>query len=60
MAHLHSRVSDSTSTFASHIHALHEEIRDKIMKNNIDYKAFANLHCRLRTFNIGDYVIVRM
>ena len=30
------------------------------MKNNADYKTFANLHRRLRTFNVGDYVMVRM
>jgi len=29
MAHHHSRVSDSASAFASHIRALHEEIREK-------------------------------
>jgi len=58
MAHHHSRVSDSTSTFASHIRALHE-IREKIMKNNSDYKVSADLHRRLRIFNVGDYVMVR-
>jgi len=57
MAHNHFRVSDSASTFASHIRALHEEIREKIMKNNTNYEAFADLHRRLRTFNEGDYVI---
>ena len=60
MAHHHFRVSDSVSAFASHIRALHEEIREKIIKNNADYKASADLHCQLRTFNIGDYVMVRM
>ena len=34
MAHHHSRVSDFASAFASHIRALHEEIGEKIMKNN--------------------------
>ena len=56
MAHHHSRVSNSASTFASHIRALYEEIREKIMKNNANYKASADLHRRLRTFNVGDYV----
>ena len=54
MTHHHFRVSDSASAFASHIRALHEEIREKIMKNNADYKAFADLHRKLRTFNVGD------
>ena len=57
MAHHHSRVSDSASAFAFHIRALHE-IGEKIIKNNADYKAFADLHSRLRTFNVGDYVMV--
>jgi len=60
MAHHHSRVLDSASIFAPHIRALHGEIRQKIMKNNTDYKASAVLHRKLRTFNIGDYVMVRM
>ena len=38
-----------------HYSALYEEIKEK---NNADYKAFANLHCRLRTFNVDDYVMV--
>ena len=56
----HSRVSDSASAFASHIRVLHEEIREKIIKNTVDYKASADLHRRLRTFNVGGYVMVRM
>jgi len=58
MARQHSRRSDSA--FISHICALYEKIRDKIMKNNIDYKAFVDLHRTLRTFNIGDYVMIRL
>jgi len=30
------------------------------MKNNADYKAYTNLHYRLRRFNVGDYVTVRL
>ena len=60
MTHHHSRVSDSALAFASHIRALHEEIREKTMKNNADYKAFVDLYRRLRTFNVEDYVIVCM
>ena len=30
------------------------------MKNNADYKASADLHHKLRAFNVGDYVMVRM
>ena len=60
IAHHHFRVSNSASAFASHIRALHEGIREKIMKNNADYKASADLHHRLRTFNVRDYMMVRM
>ena len=28
------------------------------MKNNADYKTSADLHCKLRTFNVGGYVMV--
>jgi len=59
MAYHHFRVSDSASAFASHMRALHE-IREKIMEHNADYKDSVDLHRRLRTFNIGDYVMVRM
>ena len=45
----HFRASDSASAFASHIRALHEEIREEIMNNNADYKAYVDLHHRLRT-----------
>ena len=30
------------------------------MKNNADYKPSVDLHRRLRTFNVGDYVTVRL
>jgi len=58
MAHHHFRVSDSASAFTSHIHALHKKIRKKIMKNNVNYKASADLHRKLKTFNVRDYVMV--
>jgi len=57
MAHHDFRVSGSAFVFTSHVRALHEKIRDKI---NVDYKGFVDLHRRLRTFNVGDYVMVRL
>jgi len=60
MAHYHSRVLDSASAFTFHMCALHEEIREKIMKNNADYKASVDLYRKLRKFNVGDYVLVRL
>jgi len=50
MAHHHYRVSDFASVFAYHIRALHEKIRDKIMKNNVDYKASAHYIVDYHTF----------
>ena len=42
MAH-HSKISDSAPAFVSHIRVLHEEMREKMMKDNADYKASADL-----------------
>ena len=52
IAHYHFRVSDSASAFTSHIHALHEKIRDKIIQINTDYKVSADLYHKLRIFNV--------
>jgi len=30
------------------------------MKNNVDNKASVDLHCMLRTFNVGDYVMIHL
>jgi len=60
MAHHNSRILNSTLAFASHIRARHEKIREKIMKNNADYKASADFYHRLRTFNVEDYLMVRI
>ena len=49
----HCRVSDSTSVFTSHRCALHQEIRNQIMKNNVDNKASIDLNHKLRIFNVG-------
>jgi len=54
----HSRVLGFAPAFTSHTHALHEEIRDEILKLNANSKASTNFHRRLRLVNIGDYVIV--
>ena len=60
MAYYHSRILDYASAFASHIRSLYEYIRDKKMKNNADYKAYVDLHCKFRSFNVDDYVMVRL
>jgi len=56
----HSKVSSSAFAFAYHTSALHEKIRDKIMKNNANYKASTDFHRRLKKFNVGDNVMIRL
>ena len=38
----HARVSESTTSFAYHIHKLHKEISTPIQKRNANYKAYAD------------------
>jgi len=53
MAHHHSRIQ----ILHRHLHLIYMHYMrksDKRMKNNADYKASADFHRRLRTFNVGD------
>ncbi|XP_072962671.1 uncharacterized protein [Typha angustifolia] len=52
------RLSESASTFASHIHDLHKEISNRIAQNNTNYKIRVNLRRRFKEFNVGDFVMV--
>ena len=54
----HYMVSESASTFASHMHELHKEISDRIIQNNTNCKLRDNVKKRLKTFNVGDFVMV--
>ena len=56
----HTRMSESTVPFASHIHDLHKEISTQIQKSNANYKAYADLHKKSQEFNVGDYVMVQI
>jgi len=56
----HSRVSESQSAFASHIHDLHKEISEKIQKRNAQYKSYCDLHRRHLEFNESDYIMIRI
>ena len=49
----HTRVSESATSFAYHIHKLHKEISTPIQKKNANYKAYADLFKRARDFNVG-------
>lgn len=39
------RPSESASSFAQHMHSLHEEIKRRITLNNERYKRLADSHC---------------
>ena len=54
----HMRVSKLVENFAKHIHDLHAEIRQNISLINEEYKVVADVHCRSKEFNFGDYVMV--
>ena len=57
---LHMRVYKLIENFAKHIHDLHTEIRRNISLRNEEYKLVANVHCRSKEFNVGEYVMVRI
>ena len=42
------------------MHDLHKKISDKSVQNNANYKLWANVKKRFKTFNVGDYVMVRI
>jgi len=56
----HTRVYESATPFAYHIHKLHKEINTSIQKRSANDKAYADLFKRARDFNVGDYVMVRI
>ena len=54
------RVSESASSFATHMHELHKVISDKIKQSNFDYKLRADVWRKFKTFDIGDHMMVRI
>lgn len=42
------------------MHKLHKEICDKIEHNNVNYKLRADLRMKFKTFNVGDFVMIRI
>ena len=44
----HTRVSESATSFAYHIHKLHKEISTPIQKRNANYQAYAFLFKKAR------------
>jgi len=55
----HIKVSDSELSFASHVHNLHKKVINKIAQSNANYKLWADVRKRLKTFNV-DYVMVQI
>ena len=56
----HARMSESAESYAQHIKELHKEISKKIQMSNEVYKHMANSHKRMKEFNIGDSVMVKL
>ena len=56
----HIRASTSASSFASHVHDLHKKVMDKIAQSNTNYKLQAYVRKRLKTFSVGDHVMVQI
>lgn len=52
--------SESASSFAHHIHSLHEDIRRKIILSNEHYKQSVDSHQVHREFQEGDQIMVRL
>ncbi|KAI0507337.1 hypothetical protein KFK09_013459 [Dendrobium nobile] len=53
-------ISESASSFASHMHELHKEIARQIKKSNNDYKLYANLKRKFKTFEVGESMMVQI
>ena len=56
----HARVSESAESYAQHLKDLYKEISQKIQTSNEFYKHTANLHKRLKEFNEGDLVMIKL
>ena len=50
------QVSESVSSFVSHMHKQLTEISDKIAQNNVNHGIRADDRNRLNIFNVGDFV----
>ena len=56
----HARVFESAESFAQHVRKLHKEISKKIQLCNEEYKHMADSHKRIKEFNEGDFVIIKI
>ena len=56
----HIRASVSISSFASHVHDLHKKVMNKTAQSNGNYKLRANVRKRVKTFNVGNHVMIQI
>ena len=56
----YARTSESASAFTSHLHDLHKKISNKINKSNEAYKIRADFHRKVKRFEVGDYIMIRI
>jgi len=54
------KISESASTFASHIHDLQKKISKKIQESNAYYKSYVDLYRMNLEFNEGNSVMIRI
>ncbi|WP_374695325.1 hypothetical protein ACEW7V_02415, partial [Areca yellow leaf disease phytoplasma] len=57
---IHARVSESAESFAQHIRDLHKDINQKINLSNETYKNLVNSRRRIKEFDVGDSVMIRL
>jgi len=57
---VHTRISKSAESYAQHVKDLHKEINQKIQTSNELYRHMANSHKRLKEFNEGVFVMIRL
>ena len=51
---------ESVESFAQHVRKMHEEISKKIQLSNEEYKHMADSHKRIKEFNEGDFMIIKL
>jgi hypothetical protein len=57
---LHSPTSQGVDEFSHHIQSIHEGVRRRLVLSAEKYKKHADLHRRPVSFEIGDFVLVRL
>ena len=53
-------MSESAKSYAQHVRELHKEISKKIQISNKEYKHMTDSHKRIKKFNEGDFMIIKL